>query len=247
MTEQPRLTTDQTALSYWFPKLAAAGLPVPRTELVPMPVLAQQCVWASFDGNDGTSEEQNAYANFIEAIKMATTNFGFPCFLRTDHTSAKHSWEDTCFLRSAADVENHVARIIEFSEMCDLMGLPYGAWAVRELLPTRQHGICQNYGNMPVCNEHRFFIVDGNAKCCHPYWPRRALDEGGWTGSDIDYDRLCEYPISLTALAEAAGRAVGGAWSIDIIDTDRGWFITDMAEAHKSFHWEGCPNVSIRD
>lgn len=30
--------------------------------------------------------------------------------------------------------------------------------------------------------------------------------------------------------------------SVDILDTEKGWFVTDMAEADKSFHWEGCPN-----
>jgi hypothetical protein len=41
--------------------------------------------------------------------------------------------------------------------------------------------------------------------------------------------------------AKAAGCAVGGAWSVDILETKRGWFVTDMAEAEKSFHWPECP------
>ena len=32
---------DKTALSYWFPKLEAAGLPVPKTVLLEMPLEAQ--------------------------------------------------------------------------------------------------------------------------------------------------------------------------------------------------------------
>jgi hypothetical protein len=47
----------------------------------------------------------------------------------------------------------------------------------------------------------------------------------------------------LTELANAAGRAVGGVWSIDLLETRRGWMVTDMAEAHKSWHeWPECPN-----
>ena len=46
----------------------------------------------------------------------------------------------------------------------------------------------------------------------------------------------------LRNLASAAGKAVGGEWSVDILETRRGWYITDMAEAYKSWHWEGCPN-----
>jgi hypothetical protein len=47
----------------------------------------------------------------------------------------------------------------------------------------------------------------------------------------------------LTDLANAAGRAVGGAWSIDVLETRRGWYVTDMAEAASSWHeWPECPN-----
>jgi hypothetical protein len=40
----------------------------------------------------------------------------------------------------------------------------------------------------------------------------------------------------LTEYANATGRAVGGAWSIDILETKRGRHVTDMAEAAKSWH-----------
>lgn len=33
---------DKTALSYWFPKLDAAGIPVPKTILLDMPIKAQE-------------------------------------------------------------------------------------------------------------------------------------------------------------------------------------------------------------
>ena len=46
----------------------------------------------------------------------------------------------------------------------------------------------------------------------------------------------------LRNLASAAGKAVGGEWSVDILETRRGWYITDMAEAYKSWHWKDCPN-----
>ncbi len=45
----------------------------------------------------------------------------------------------------------------------------------------------------------------------------------------------------IRSLASRAGAAIGGAWSVDILETTRGWFVTDMAEAHKSYHWPTCP------
>ncbi len=32
-----------------------------------------------------------------------------------------------------------------------------------------------------------------------------------------------------------------GAWSVDLLPTERGWFITDMAIMERSFHWPDCP------
>ncbi len=33
-----------------------------------------------------------------------------------------------------------------------------------------------------------------------------------------------------------------GAWSVDLLPTRRGFFVTDMAEAERSWHWPGCVN-----
>ena len=38
----------------------------------------------------------------------AAKEMGEPFFLRTDHTSAKHSWEETCFVKSTSDLMQHV-------------------------------------------------------------------------------------------------------------------------------------------
>lgn len=239
-----RDTIDKTALSYWFPKLEAAGVPVPRTLFVDMPKAAQEAIWAGFDGK-APADGGVAIRAFCDEIRAAATQLGLPCFLRTDHTSGKHDWRNTCFLASADDVPEHVFAIAEYSELSSMAGeLPWSRWCVRELLPTIPLGTCPGYGDMPVCREFRFFVDDGVTRCRHPYWPREALEDGGATISAAEYDRLCEPPADcdLKHLAEIAGRAVGGSWSIDVLETRRGWMITDMAEAEKSFHWPGCPH-----
>lgn len=52
--------------------------------------------------------------------------------------------------------------------------------------------------------------------------------------------------LQLYELASRAGKAVGGAWSVDILETTRGypnrWYVTDMAVAEDSWHWPECPN-----
>jgi len=227
---------NKTALSYWFPLIEAAGLPVPKTKIIRMPEKAQANIWAAFDGKEGNESDEDFYKELADAAM----SLNLPCFLRTDMTSAKHQWERTCYLSSIEKLRYNVFEIAEFSACCDLMGIPWDTWVVREFLPTIQLGKCQRYGNMPVCREFRVFVDSGNVRCWHPYWPLDSLKQG--KVSDLDYESLCvtEDINFLHDLAREAGLAVGGSWSIDILETKRGWYVTDMAEAHKSFHWEGC-------
>lgn len=230
---------NKTALSYWFPIIESAGLPVPKTKILRMPEEVAKEIWGIFDG----IEPKGLVQPFFDEIDIAANAYGYPCFLRTDLTSGKHFWKDTCFLESAKDIASHVFRIAEFSELADLIGLDWNTWIVRELLPTIPLGVCTKYGNMPICQEFRYFVEDGTVKCHHPYWPLWTLEEGK-PDKKIDYDSFCEIENEqeLSVIASKAGAVVGGAWSVDLLKTKRGWYLTDMAETSKSFHWEGCPN-----
>jgi hypothetical protein len=228
---------DRNCLTYWHPKLVAAGLPTPRTEIV--------------DAGEGWRELANVLDNppcqpflpLIQDIWAAAERLGgYPLFLRTGQGSGKHQWRDTCYLASENDVSRHVVALIEWSECVDMMGLPYRYWCVREMLPTMPVGVCERHGGMPVNREFRVFVDGGRACCCHPYWPRAALEQGGCKLSDADYDHLYN-PVAATIatpLAALAGSVLGGRWSVDLLETRNGWFICDCAEAARSFHWPGC-------
>lgn len=235
---------DKTALSFWFPQLLAADLPVPRTKTFKMPKEAQEVISGGFDGKDG---DGTALREFARHLAAEVADLGSPFFLRTDHTSGKHDWSRTCFVANPDKLTHHLFAIAEFSEICGGFGdMPWDTWVARELLPTEPFGVCPRYGDMPICREFRFFVDGAAIKCFHPYWPRHALEKGGARLSDAEYDKLCalsrDEEAELSLLAAAVGDYVGGAWSVDILATKRGWYVTDMAEAHKSFHWEGCAN-----
>lgn len=234
---------DKTNLAYWFPKLEAAGLPVPRTMLLPMPREAFVAIYKQFDGEPmGGGAEP-----FFVALRAAADAIGYPAFLRTGHTSAKHEWENTCYVADGNKIASHVTRIIHYGELMTLQGLPCGDWAVREFLPTTPIAIAPRFDNMPVCREFRFFVDGGAVKCWHPYWPVEALEQGAVENAQAVFDQLNAREgeeDALRELASKAGAAIGGAWSVDILDTKRGWFITDMAEAEKSYHWPGCSSLS---
>jgi hypothetical protein len=231
---------DLTRLSYWFPKLEQAGVPVPRTTIINADEKELRSIYESF-------EQKNVVAEtLIDRIKVAADGYDYPCFLRTDHFSGKHNWNNACCIQSPQDIPKHVVEIAYFWECVNMLAPPVDVWVVREFLPTIPYGVCEKYGNMPICKEFRFFVNDGEIKCFHPYWPIKALEEGGakYSGA-FDYDAFCtpDNECELRELASAAGKAVGGEWSVDLLETRSGWYITDMAEAHKSYHWEGCLEV----
>jgi len=233
---------DITRLSYWFPKIKTAGLPVPRTAII-------EATKTETDGMyrllDGVKPGKNAKA-LIERVRVAADEMGYPCFLRTDHTSGKHNWEKTCYLASPDSLATHMVEIIVFWECVNMFGPPCDVWVIREFLPTMPVGVCRYYGNMPICREFRFFVNGPEVKCWHPYWPLEALEQGNpQYYSNFDYAEFCQTPDieKITELASAAGAAVGGEWSVDVLETSRGWYITDMAEACKSYHHEHSAEV----
>jgi len=227
----------RNCLSHWFPLLEAAGLPVPKTVIV-----KTDCQLASDEIPDGFAEFLGELREAIETVG------GCPCFLRTGHTSAKHDWKDTCYLADRTRLAEHVCRLVEFSEMAGPVGLPTNVWAVRELLPTVPW-FYAFVGEMPIVKEFRCFVRDGDVVCMHPYWPVEAIKQpsrDNWTDALFEMcDLDDEGKQEVIDLASRAGKAVGGDWSVDILATDIGWYVTDMAAASQSYHWEGCDKAKL--
>lgn len=228
---------DHCGMGYWFPRILDAGLPVPETVLIPAP----RDLIRILDG-----ESPDGFDEFVEKIEAAGNELGWPCFFRTEQGSGKHCWKDTCYLSSPEQIKQHVFNLVEWSECVAITGLSYYVWAVREMLPVTQLGTCIRYGNMPIVRELRLFTEDGKVCCVHPYWPEETIADGSplWTHPDVDSpsrDVSCDEIDAVRPLAERAAAACpGDDWSIDFLLTANGWFLTDMAIADRSFHWEGC-------
>lgn len=241
---------DRSCLSNWFPRLLAANIPVPRTTIIDAGE-----DWHFLAGVvDETDNEQSLilFRKVCGQIAEAATQIGFPCFLRTGQGSGKHQWKNTCYLADAASIPNHVAALIEWSEMVDMLGLPYRFWCVREMLPVEPVAILDAYGDMPLVPEVRYFVEDGEICCKHYYWPAGAVAEGfRCEPADFAYillrSRCFDIDQPIRATDELARRVAvsfkgDGAWSVDILQTKRGFYVTDMADAGRSFHWPGCHN-----
>lgn len=257
--------SDRNCLSYWFPKLLAAGLPVPRTEIVRTDIDLSMLL-------DGKMPD--GYAAFADEVQAAAAriNAAGPWFFRTGQGSGKHQWRDTCFVRYHGEFAGHIAQLVEWSHIVDFFGLRHDVWVVREMLPVDPIAVLPSYHDMPLVVEFRTFVGDGQVKCLHPYWPVEPIRDGLRCGHqtnrpafDRDQSECAECqtvaeslfaqtrnPSDESAALVLAGQAAtafagDGEWSVDLLKTRRGWFVTDMAEAARSFHYPGCPREPAAD
>lgn len=238
---------DKNCLSYWFPVLERSGLPVPRTEIIRSEV--NLCPLA-----DG--KEPSGLDGLTEQISEACTRIGAgPYFFRTGQGSGKHNWKNTCFLASSSPslIRRHVCELFDWSQMVDFLGLRTDVWVVREMLPVEHISILERYGDFPLVKEVRGFVNGGQVLCSHPYWPRVAVREGSRIPDDDVSDMWFRRALATEEEFREAGQLLkqvatafsdDGSWSVDVLFTKRGLFVTDMAEMHRSFHWPDCPTVA---
>lgn len=233
-----RTREDKTRLSYWFPLIQAAGIPVPKTVILPALTPQEEGQLTDWAAGEGSYE---GLPYLVGDINQAAVLFGYPVFLRTDYSSAKHSWSGSCLLDSERNIKSHIQSIAEYSIMADLMGLPIDTWVVRELLPTKP--VFHAFSDMPIVREFRVFVRDGKIDHFQPYWPVHALEgqteEPKWRELVDELNTITpEERVKVEELALRVNAAVPGYWSVDCLDVvGRGWMVTDMAEGDKSYRY----------
>lgn len=198
----------------------------------------------------GAMEGGNLSADFIEALESASSQLGYPVFMRTDLCSGKHDWKETCFVPKAGDLMPHLMALCEFNELAQIIGLDYTSIVLREFLEL-ETSFTAFHGEMPINKERRYFVKEGKVVCHHPYWPAEAFkghtNDPGWEAklADLNYESGEEISL-LSGLAKKAGEALGDSWSVDFAKAKNGnWYLIDMALAESSYHWEGCEFESL--
>lgn len=223
----------------WHPKVESVYR-TPKTIFVPYNHGA--CV-SLMEMEDGDPAPWN---DAVTAISEAAEKIGYPVFIRTDLSSAKHAGPKAYKADSMDDVVGVFARTVEDSEMKFWTAQPPEAIMVRQFLEL--HHTFTAFRGLPIAREFRFFANGKRVLCSHPYWPADALedhcDAEGWQDKLVD---LCLTPSNYSELwcaAIVAADACGGdAWSVDFaMDRDGGWYLIDMARMEDSWHWPGCPN-----
>lgn len=225
---------DRNSMLIWYPVIRHLDIPQPKTEmyLIPVEVL------------DNMREENLSKLN-METVKTIARNIGYPLFLRTDQSSAKHSWKDTSFVESEKNLKDHIFEVVLFNLCADIMGLPFEALVFREYIPMDSKFTAFD-GDMPVNPERRYFINNGKVLCHHNYWIEEAIERSkepsvkNWRElsqlMSIETDREVEL---LTKYSEMVGEWMKGYWSIDFCRAKDGrWILIDMASGFDSWHPE---------
>lgn len=265
-------TLKRACISHWFPKLLAAGLPVPRTAIVTgidlfkgMREAASTHVATAEHADEIFGRNEVELADMLLPLcAQVAANDTDPVFLRSGQTSGKHSWMDTCFVTDRSMLAHHIHAIWEYSEMADFLGLPTDVWAVREYLPGK--AIITAFNDMPIRREFRCFAQGGDVRCVHPYWPVDSIEFYGkdkvarlakkndpaWrllVDAASKFNAATNERDVVESMAAQASRALDNdiEWSIDILETDRGWYVTDCAPGEASFHWKDCPRAPKGD
>jgi len=225
----------KSCITYWFPKLD--GLPVPKTYIIKTGITAEEQI--RYADCDNIIEDKIRL--LIGDIKNRGFELGYPVFLRTGQTSAKHDWKDSCFISSDENIRSHVDTIILFSCLADMIGLPADIWAVREFL--KLDYTFRAFEDMPIAREFRFFVENGRIMHEQPYWPPHSIKRpsaNDWEEKLKDMSILGDDKNKVYELVyEVADRFKNDiGFSVDVCKTENGdWYITDMAPADNSFKW----------
>lgn len=137
---------DYADMTFWFPKIAESGIPIPKTLFV----TSAGCTYHLMDG-----KQCYGWDDFVKMTQFAVEQIGYPSFLRGSHTSGKHGWKDCCVIANAQEVESKLAAQIEDAAMKDLPFL--NTVAVRKMLDT-QTLFTAFFGHMPITKEIRLFV-----------------------------------------------------------------------------------------
>jgi len=224
----------ESSMIIWQPKLNELPIPKIKTKIIPL----------RHDILEGWIRDKNKmpdsyWLKMDEAIKQVG---GYPVFMRTDQSSMKHSWKNTCYVQSATDLQHNVSMLLEEHEMANMGGeLTYDAIVFREFIPLESTFTCFN-SNFPVNKEVRCFIKNGQVQSLRHYWIKGAIESGS---PDVD-----DWEIKLEKLKELSKHDIEEIeeqllevckvfkeyWSVDFAKSKEGiWYLIDMARGEVSY------------
>lgn len=258
-----------SSMLWWWPRvkhLAELNIPMSKTVICELTKEEQKLCWEMVtDGVKDTSRIDTFREDIEDFVinEVIPSGINYPMFMRTDLTSSKHNWENTCYVEKHEDLFTHVFRLIEDCECMGMMGLAYRALIFREFLEL-DTGFKAFRGYMPIAAERRYFAKDGEVICYHNYWPKDSISwpykrTGRKNKNGLGYEIIEDKPddwekqynrisvekdsevAHLSTMARQISKRLIGSWSIDFArGLDGTWYFIDAAQAYHSYHMDGC-------
>jgi len=257
---------ELTSMLHWWPRMKdTPGIPMPKTIIVELDADEQKKM-QGFEGDMPVKIPASPIMWAIEAGKA----LGYPMFMRTDLTSCKHHWKDTCYVPSEDSLQHNISNLLMHNADCGMFGLPVRALVFREYIPMA-YKFKAFYGDLPIPPERRYFVENGKVLCHHPYWPKAAIvghfplrkdDITGQPRRQIPHNWGQQLEIMnnegpmevklLTGYAEAISAKLEGRWSIDFCKSKSdAWYFIDAAimevSEHQLYGAEKCPYNPNKD
>lgn len=223
----------QDSAKFWLPKITTN---IWLNEFVPQTALVeynQDALAMSLRGKH-TAEYERLYYIVAHEAK----HIGYPFFIRTDITSAKHAGKSAWKVGSEDELNFALLTTLSASELkTTFQPIKASAILVREFLDLGTSGRTA-FNGLPIGRELRVFADQRGIQCWHSYWPEEALTGKMDDGGEPEIIHQPSINMEMTEVAKAAARAMGqGKWSIDFAqDTQGMWWLLDMATAGNSYH-----------
>lgn len=211
----------------------------PETEVVEIDFMDSLSL---LDGD--TDPEGIPQADLIDAAR----DLGWPVFIRSDLTSAKHEGLGAVQARDETNVRPVTADIVSD---CAMKSMFPSALLVREWIDIEAEFTA--FDGLPIGTEFRVFAGPDDVQCAHYYWPEdsirnASLPEDEWQEAR---KRAADEPLpsSVRVAATSAARHANkheatdplAVWSVDFaLDADGEWWLIDMALAAESWAPDGC-------
>lgn len=237
--KRAKLVKDASMIKWWD-AVKNLDIPMPKSIIIELTDEEKVEIQSSYRGTEISD-------SLLSKLGDRADEIGYPLFMRTDQTSCKHDWEDTCFIESRAVLKHKLRRLMEENSTLGMLGLPVDAIVFREYIPMAT--VFKAFHGMPVNPERRIFAEGGKIIGNHAYWIEPAMrfrkgteEPSDWKeklakmNADIDVKEHLMLEDQAKIISKALTQELGGAWSIDFCKGADGiWYFIDTAPSEVSW------------
>jgi hypothetical protein len=221
------MKVNRNSMLLWYPQIKDLPIPQPQTLILRIPF----DVLLGWIEGPIPKDHQELITGFAERL-------GYPVFIRTDVSSGKHLWKDTCFVENKGRLFANIQRLIEDNQCASLSGLFCNALVFRKFIDMDSRFTA--FQGLPICPERRYFINNGEITDHFPYWPEQAIIDPSiseWKQELAKANAETADEIELlSGYAKSVSEVMEGEWSVDFCrGRDGKWWMIDLACAEDSW------------